>query len=230
MLMIGVASLCIANIAVASVPAQSNVIAVKGYAEMEIEPDIFFLNFVLQADSRPIIDQRRDVLNLLKRANIDIDNQLIISSMSTISRRAANGGYEAIPAQSLRLQLASTRQLQLLSSALEKMGIKSQRVCVDTSKRAESERSVRILAMQNAQEQAQILAEAVGCRAGRCTKILDSSSHSAINNYGATFRTAKIDYSEYAEESDIVASPDLKYEKIRISYSVEAEFLLESGK
>lgn len=230
MLAISVATLCIANVAVASEPAQTNVIAVKGYATLEVEPDIFYLNFTLQGDNRPLIDQRRDVLELLKKAKINLDKQLTINSISTTSRRVSNGVYETIPTQSFALQLFSTQELQLLSSALEKMGIKSQRVSVETSKQTECERQVRIQAMQNAQEQAQTLAEAVGCKAGRCIRIIDPSSRSVTNGYGATFRTAKYDYSEFAEESDIEASPELKYEKITISYSVEAEFLLESGK
>lgn len=68
MLMIGVAALCIANMVVAAEPTQSRTIAVKGVAEIEVEPDIFYLNFTIQGDSRPIIDQRRDVLDLLKTA------------------------------------------------------------------------------------------------------------------------------------------------------------------
>lgn len=230
MLVFGIASLCIADRAVAAEPAEANVIAVKGYAELEVEPDIFYLNFTLQGDIRPIIDQREEVLDLLKRAKIDINNQLIISGIGTTSRRTSGGAYETIPTQSFRLQLPSTQQLQLLSSALEKMGIKSQYVSVDSSTKAENKRLVRIQAMQNAQEQAQILAEAVGCKAGRCIKIIDPNNRSAANNYGASLRAFKSDYVEYAEESEITASPNLKYEKIKITYSVEVEFMLDEGK
>ncbi len=226
--MIGVASLCIAGVATANEPAQTNVIAVKGYAEMEIEPDIFFLNFVLQADNRPIIDQRGDVIELLKRAKIDIDNQLVISRMSTSSRRVAGGAYETIPTQSFRLQLFSTQQLQLLSSALEKMGIKNQNVSVATSKHAEYENQVRVQAMQNAQKQARILAEAVGCKAGACMNIVDPTNRLSSTVFSSNLRSKSMDYMEFADESEIEASPNLKYEKIKFSYSVEVEFLLKS--
>ncbi len=230
MLMIGVVALCIADVAVATEPTQANVIAVKGCAELKVEPDIFFLNFTLQGDSRPIIDQRRDVLELLKSAKIDLDKQLSINSMGTTSRRASNGNYETIPTQSFTLRLFSTQQLQLISSALEKKGIKNQRVNIDTSKRDEYERQVRVLAMQDAREQAQILAEAVGCKAGQCMKIIDPSNRSALKSHGANMNASRVHYSEFAEESELTASPNLKYEKIEISYSVEAEFVLESGK
>ncbi|MBQ2703057.1 MAG: SIMPL domain-containing protein, partial [Alistipes sp.] len=174
--------------------------------------------------------QRRDVLELLKSAKIDLDKQLSINSMGTTSRRASNGNYETVPTQSFTLRLFSTQQLQLISSALEKKGIKSQRVNIDTSKRDEYERQVRILAMQDAREQAQILAEAVGCKAGQCVKIIDPSNRTALKSHGANMNASRVAYSEFAEESELTASPNLKYEKIEISYSVEAEFMLESGK
>ena len=101
---------------------------------------------------------------------------------------------------------------------------------IDTSKRDEYEKQVRILAMQDAREQAQILAEAVGCKAGQCVKIIDPSNRTALKSHGANMNASRVAYSEFAEESELTASPNLKYEKIEISYSVEAEFMLESGK
>lgn len=230
MLLVGVAALCAANMAIAAEPTQTRVIAVKGAAEIEVEPDIFYLNFTLNGDSRPIIDQRRDVLDLLKTAKINIDKDLTISRIGTTSRRNSNGTHETIPTQSFRLRLFSTRQLQLISSALERKGIKNQRVDVASSKIEEYEKQVRIQAMQNALEQAQILAGAVGCKAGECLNISDSSIRTlgrSVQN--TTMKSVKYDYMEYAEDWEIEASPDLKYEKISLSYTIEAEFALLSG-
>lgn len=231
MLMIGVAALCIANMVVAAEPTQSRTIAVKGVAEIEVEPDIFYLNFTIQGDSRPIIDQRRDVLDLLKTAKIDIENNLTISSINITSRRTSSGNHETIPTQSLNLRLSSTRELQLISSALEQMGIKNQRADAASSKMEEYAKQVRIKAMENALEQAQILAGAVGCKVGECLNISDSNirplSKSALNT---VMNDAQYDYAEYAEEWKIEASPDLKYKKIRLTYSVETVFSLLSDK
>ncbi|MBO5813443.1 MAG: SIMPL domain-containing protein [Alistipes sp.] len=230
MLLVGVAALCIADIATATEPAPRNSIVIKGSAFLSVDPDIFYLNFTLDGSQRPIIDQRRDVLDLLKRAKVDIDEQLIISRMTTETKRSSNG-TETYLTQRFRLKLSSMREVQLISSTLEKMGIKQQSVAGDYSKRAESERQVRIQAMQNAREQAELLADAVGCQIGECLNIVDHNAKS-LRNITQNTRNAKeiAQYSQFADESEINASPDLKFEKISLSYSVEAEFALLSGK
>lgn len=230
MVLVGVASLCIADIATATEPTPRNSIVIKGSAFLSVDPDIFYLNFTLDGSQRPIIDQRRDVLDLLKRAKVDIDEQLIISRMTTETKRSSNG-TETYLTQRFRLKLSSMREVQLISSTLEKMGIKQQSVAGDYSKRAESERQVRIQAMQNAREQAELLADAVGCQIGECLNIVDHNAKS-LRNITQNTRNAKeiAQYSQFADESEINASPDLKFEKISLSYSVEAEFALLSGK
>lgn len=230
MLLVGVAALCIADIATAAEPTTPrNTIVVKGNAFFSVNPDVFYLNFTLDGSHRPIVDQRRDVLDLLERAKIDIDEQLTISRMTTETKRSSNGS-ESYLTQRFRLRLASTQEVQLISSALEKMGIKQQSVAGNYSKISEGERQVRIQAMQNAREQAELLAEAVGCKIGECLNIVDQNATS-IRNISQNPRNAKTiaQFSDFAEEKEINASPNLKFEKISLSYTVEAEFTLLSG-
>ena len=202
-------------------------IQVNGRAEKEVAPDEFYLSIVLdESDSKgkvAIAVQRHEMIQALKSIGVDIDKQLKVADFSSAYFKKKS----SLTTAKFQLELHSSEMVAKTYAALDKLGVSNISIDrVSHSKIDELKNEVRIAAIRNAKATATVLAEAVGHKVGRCFYIYDANSDVTPRYYNnaLTLRAA----SSKSEASDAgVAEEPLDFKTIKLSYDVNAKFVLE---
>lgn len=201
-------------------------VQVNGRSEKEVTPDEFYLRIVIsERDSKGRISveaQQREMIAALKKAGIATDEQLKVSNVSSSFFRKNT----ALATASYQLKLTSSAQLAAAWQTLSDLGISDVSILkVGHSQLEALKQEVRRAAIVNARECAEELAGAIGQKAGKCICIVDYNNDvlPAYYNNTVAFR-AKAAYDAAGEAAEEEA---LDFKTIRLSYSVQAKFLLE---
>lgn len=207
-------------------------IQVMGRAEREVMPDEFYLSIIInEKDSKGKISvekQQNDMIDALKRLNIDTEKQLKLSNLASEFFKKKN----SVAVAKYQLKLTSTQQLTAVQQALDKLGISNvsiQKVSVSNIKALTDE--LRIEAVKNARQTATALAEAVGQKLGMCFYIWDSNNDLTprLYNNAAFVRSnfmAKGAVCDAAMEEECVEDEVVEFKTIKLEYSVQTKFLL----
>ena len=218
-----VAALVVSVTAMAQVQeAYPSYVQVEGYAEMEVEPDEFYLSIVInERDSKGKITvdtQQRQMIEALSQLGIDVEKQLKMSDMNSAYFKKNN----TLTRASYELKLNTSEEVAAVFAALDGLGISDISVNrVDNTEIERYKEQVRAEAMANARKTAEALAEAVGQKIGKCFYIYDMSGYR-----GAVRFADSAMYMSVNREMK-VAEPTLEFKKIQLEHSVQAKFVLE---
>ncbi len=201
-------------------------IQTNGHAEMEITPDEFYLAVVIdERDSKgklSVDEQQRDMIAALKKIGIDTDKQLKIDDLSSSFFKKNT----ALATASYQLKLGSAADVSKAWQALNDLGISNVSISrVSHTQLDRYKNQVRAEAMKNAQQNAKILAEAIGQRIGNCFYVYDSNSN-VMPVFYKTNVTRALDGVVAGMETSL-ASPSLDFKTIQLQYDVQAKFVLE---
>ena len=206
--------------------AYPSYIQTNGRAEMEITPDEFYLQIVInERDSKGKISvesQQRDMVAALKRLGIDVDKQLKVANLSSEFFKKNT----SVASAKYQLQLGSSAEVGQVWQALSDLGISNVSILkVSHSEIGRYKEQVRIEAVRNARQNAETLAEAIGQRVGKCFYIYDSNSDvlPVMYDNAMLMRSAKA----YGTAETAVEEEPLEFKTIRLEYSVQAKFVLE---
>ena len=201
-----------------------NYIQVNGSAEIEVIPNQFFLSITLdQNDSKGRVDidqQRRQMLSELKSLGIDTEKQLTIAN---ISSNYFKRGLSLSVAK-YQLLLTTAEQVVAVYDKLAEIGVSNISISrVSHSDIEQYKSDCRKQAIQNAKKVATELAEAVNQSIGSCIYIYDSNRGITPTYYndGVVLMRAKA-----ANDSAQEPEEPIEFEKITLSYSVNAKFRL----
>lgn len=202
-------------------------IQVNGRAEKEVVPDEFYLQIVInERDSKgkiSIENQQRDMIAALKRLGIVTDRQLTVSNVSSSYFKKNT----SLAAAKYQLKLNSAAQMAAAWQTLTDLGISDLSLLkVGRSDLESLKQEVRREAIVNARECAEELAGAIGQQVGKCFTIIDYNNDvmPTFYNNSAVFR-AKGMLDAAIEEAD--AEEPLDFKTIKLSYNVQAKFVLE---
>ena len=208
--------------------AYPSYIQTNGRAEMEITPDEFYLQIVInERDSKGKISvesQQRDMVAALKRLGIDVDKQLKVANLSSEFFKKNT----SVASAKYQLQLGSSAEVGQVWQALSDLGISNVSILkVSHSEIGRYKEQVRIEAVRNARQNAETLAEAIGQRVGKCFYIYDSNSDvlPVMYDNAMLMRSAKA----YGTAETAVEEEPLEFKTIRLEYNVQTKFVLEGG-
>ena len=200
-------------------------VAVNGQSQIRVLPDEIYLSIRLdESDTKgrlTIEEQRRKMFSALKRAGVDAEKQLFVQDMSSSYFRRSR----SLAATLYELKLSSADAVRKVFDELDAAGITN----VNVTRTSHSDmdglrRQARQKAIQDAQQRARDLAEAIGQSIGACYEISDytTSAQPVYRKNMLMATSAAMD--AVAQE----AEPEVQFEQIEITYSVSAKFYLNT--
>lgn len=200
-------------------------VAVNGQSQIRVLPDEIYLSIRLdESDTKgrlTIEEQRRKMFSALKRAGVDAEKQLFVQDMSSSYFRRSR----SLVATLYELKLSSADAVRKVFDELDAAGITN----VNVTRTSHSDmdglrRQARQKAIQDAQQRARDLAEAIGQSIGACYEISDytTSTQPVYRKNMLMATSAAMD--AVAQE----AEPEVQFEQIEITYSVSAKFYLNT--
>ena len=200
-------------------------VAVNGQSQIRVLPDEIYLSIRLdESDTKgrlTIEEQRRKMFSALKRAGVDAEKQLFVQDMSSSYFRRSR----SLAATLYELKLSSADAVRKVFDELDAAGITN----VNVTRTSHSDmdglrRQARQKAIQDAQQRARDLAEAIGQSIGACYEISDyTTSTQPVYRKNMLMATATAMDTVAAE-----AEPEVQFEQIEITYSVSAKFYLNT--
>lgn len=196
---------------------------VNGRAEMEVAPDEIYVRITInEQDSKgkvTVLQQEKDMVRRLKDLGIDVEKKLVVQDMSSdLFKRK-----DVSTSKTYQLEVNSATQLAHVFQALQAVGISDASIeRTDVSNMDELRQQVRAAAAKAAQQNAQVLASALGQKAGKALFVQDYSYNARPY---ANIMMAKSAVMDMAAEA--TAAPTLEFEKIKIEHSVMVRFVLE---
>ncbi len=200
-----------------------NYIQVTGVSEIEIVPNQIYLTIVLdESDSKgrqAIENQRREMVNALKKIGINTEKSLTMEDMSSSYFKRGNTLSKA----SYQLLLTSSEQVVKVYDALAVLNISDVNITRVSHTDIEQFKSkCRKEAMINAKTVASELAEAVGQTIGACIYIYDSNRGVTPTYYND--RIVMRSMAKVANEEAVIEEEPIEFKKIKLNYSVNAKF------
>ena len=154
----------------------------------------------------------------LKDLGIDVEKKLVVQDMSSdLFKRK-----DVSTSKTYQLEVNSATQLAHVFQALQAVGISDASIERTDVSNMELRQQVRAAAAKAAQQNAQVLASALGQKAGKALFVQDYSY--SARPY-ANIMMAKSAVMDMAAEA--TAAPTLEFEKIKIEHSVMVRFVLE---
>lgn len=206
-------------------------IEVAGYSEMEIIPDELYFNISLR-------EYYNDEKNQKDKVNISTLEKQLVKAVTDAGLPKESlsitslGGYQNyvdkkkkpatfLEAKQYELKIDRPDKLDVILSKVESRGIQYANIGrVDHSKKEEFKKQVKINALKDAKAKAGYLVAAVDQVLGPVLEIREVEDN--INYPQPMY--AKASMRLMSAESDAVQESDLQYQKIKISYRMQAAF------
>ena len=224
-LLSAIVALAVNYSAVAQTTEMIPTVSVNGSSIIRTTPDEIYLSITLdESDTKgrlSIEEQRRKMFSALKKAGVDAEKQLFVQDMSSSYFRRSR----SLSATQYELKLTSADAVRKVFDALDEADITNVNVTRTSHSNLDGLRSeARRKAMQDAQQRARELAEAVGQSIGACYEISDyTTSVQPVYRKNMLMTSARAMDAAVAE-----AEPDVQFEQIEISYAVSAKFYLNA--
>ncbi len=203
----------------------TNSIDVSGYAELEVEPNLIYLDITINEETTKgkttVEEMEITMAKSLKKIGIDVEKQLTVKDMSSNLEELFLRKDQARTTKSYSLELNSVSQLTNSVRALEQVGISNMNVDrVSHSDLEKLRNDVRVLAIKNAKAKATLLTEALEVKLGNIIFISDTDRTYSNQSFKyAAFRGVQNDGAVSA------TAPKLEFEKIKVNHNVAATFM-----
>lgn len=202
-------------------------VEVNGRAEMEVVPDEIYLRIVItEKDNKgkvSVEQQQQSMIKALKAAGIEVDKALSVADMSSDLQSFFLRKDAVLATKTFQLKVNSAEQLAKVFQALQSTGVSDVNLTRTTvSNLEELQQQVRREAAQNAQKDAQVLAEAIGQKIRQAIYIQDFGFNTPRALPVMFAKSAAVANDELAEG----AAPPLEFQKIKIEHSVLIRFTL----
>lgn len=207
-----------------------NFIRVTGESERTVVPNEIYLSIVIDQNAAKgktdVNEVERKMVAALRRIGIDPEKQLQVGDLSGDLKTYTLRRDRMQTTKTYSLKLGSAKQLGEAYAALSDLGITDMNVTKATRSDLQSiKMEMRTEAMKNAQAIAETLAEAVGQKSGRAIYIQDNNYF--YNEGPILMRTANFAAKAESDSAAGTQQPDLQFQDMKLTYSVQVKFLLE---
>lgn len=209
-----------------NVEAYPSYIEVNGSAEKEVAPDVFYLRIEINEQNskgkKSVEEQQKSMLSALKSLGIDIEKQLVRTSLSSsFYNRRTN-----LSTATYQLKVNTAEAVSSVWQRLDGLGISDVSfIKAEYSKIEELKDQVRQEAVRNAKKQAESMAGAIGQTVGKCFYINGGYSGNSVL-YAQPRMAAKGMMMDYAVEEAAVEE-SIEFDNIKVSQNISAKFVLE---
>ena len=213
-------------------PTPQRKIEVTGSAEMEVIPDELYFNVLIreyyndeknQKDKVVITTLEKQLIKAIADAGLPKES-LSVSGVGGYQNYTDKKKKPATFLESKQYELKVDRadNLDGILSKIDARGVQYANIArIDHSKKEEFKKQVKINALKAAKEKATYLLESVDQKIGQALEIneLEDNTSYPQQMYKATMRTFAT-----AESADVVQDSDVQFQKIKISYKMQAAF------
>jgi uncharacterized protein YggE len=208
-------------------------IEVAGFAELEVVPDEIYFNISLREYFEDEKNQKdKVIISTLEKQLIKAvaDAGLPKEALSV----SGLGGYQNytdkkkkpatfLESKQYELKVSGPEKLDGIMSKIDSRGVQYANVSrVDHSKKEEFKKQVKIAALKAAKEKAEYLVAALDQKLGKVLEIKELDENLYFPQ--PVFAKANIRAFAQAESADAVTDSDVQYQKIKISYRMQAAF------
>ena len=212
-------------------PREPRKIEVTGFAEMEVMPDELYFTVSLreyfkdeknQKDKVLISTLEKQLVQAVAEAGLPKEN-LSVSGVGGYQQQWDKNKKPAtfLESKQYQLKVARADKLDGVLSKVDSRGIQYANMSrVDHSRKEEFKNQVKVDALKNAKEKAAFLLNAIGEKAGPVLEIreLEEGASYPQPMYKSNMRMMAM------ESADAVPDSDLDYQKIKLSYRMQAVF------
>jgi len=205
-----------------------NYIELSGKAEIEIVPDEIYLNIELKetdTKNKVSVDQMEiKMFKAFKKLGLDLEKQVKVLDFSSNFQSYWLKKKDVMKSKSFQVIVNDTKTLSNLFSSLEKIGISNITIeKVDHSKMDDFKKEVKVKAIKNAKENAELLTSALGQEIGKAIFIGQGYS----NNYQSRPRTKNMMVRGMATMEMQDAAPQIEFQKIKLEHNIMVRFELK---
>jgi uncharacterized protein len=210
-----------------------NYIEVIGKAEMNIIPDLIYVNILLSEKDnkyKQSLDEiEKSMTTRLTEIGIDINKDLSIKDFTSNFKSYWISKTDILLTKEYQLIIHDTKTLQKVYFELQKLDISNVQIeKLDNSKIEQFRKEVKVNSIKAAKEKAESLASAINQSIGKAIFIqeldyLDISSLAA-NVRGVSAQAIRKQPSDYQDETSM---PDIEFEKINLQYAIMVRFDLK---
>lgn len=212
---------------------QNNTIETSVNVKKEVIPDEIFISITInEKDNKGKIsveEQQKQMTKALSSLGIDTKAALTVDNMGSTLKQNTLRKDNIFISKRYTLKVSTAKDASAAIQALKEIDMAQtyvSRVAISDSLEREVKNQLLVEAAQKAQENAKILASAVGCKAGKAVYIqnyysFDSSAGSRMLT--VAYKAVKDNASEITEES----AQELEVTKKSLNITVNCKFLLE---
>lgn len=207
-------------------------VSTKGYAEIEVTPDIAYLSVSLKEFYQDGNLKKKVVIEDLERQLYESAMQIGVKKEDFTIQNIYSYNYnvdkkrkkeDILQARQYRIKVTNLNGLNDLFDNVDPKGIQSTSINgYEHSNKKEIEKELKVKAVQDAMESAKILAGASGNTVGRALAISDNSNF----NYNNVMPRVQMSYAKAADATVESAPLDIDVRPIKLSCQVDAAFEL----
>ncbi|MFZ4261414.1 SIMPL domain-containing protein [Sphingobacterium sp. HJSM2_6] len=206
-------------------------ISTRGYAEKEVTPDIIYLSISLKEYFIDGNTKKKVPVETLEKQLFDaaIKNgiekaDITIQNIYSYNYQTKKKNTELLQSRQYRIKVSNLNKLNEILDAVDAKGLQSTNIDgYDHSKKVEIEKELRKLAVKNARNNAEILAEAENEQLGKVILINDNSSLN-WNDIMPQPRMYSMAKTSNLEEQAVADGIDLDIKPIKLICNLDAVF------
>jgi Uncharacterized conserved protein len=209
-----------------------NYIEVSTRAEKQITPDEIYLNIILEEQTSKgkisVEKQEKEMIKSLKGLGIDVEKNLTVKNMDSDLQNYFLRKDAILTTKSFTLKLSTAKEMGNVFDALNKLNISNVslwKTAISPELEKQTKDELLIDAAKKAKENASILAEAVGSKAGKAVYIQNYYSFSQPYNSMQTKSMRLMSLSNSA--ADTYEETSIEMEKTTLSVNVLCRFAIE---
>jgi uncharacterized protein YggE len=207
-----------------------NYIEVSGKAEMDIVPDLIYLNIILSdkdnKNKQGLDEIDKSMISKLTEIGVDVSKDLSVKDFVSNFKSYLIGKTDVVLTKQYQLIVHDTRILQKIFFEFQKLGISNINIDkLDHSKIEQYRKEVKVKAIKAAKDKAESLTSALNQAIGRAIYIQELEAPSYVNG-ALQGRLAGVNV-RYKLESNESSAPDIEFEKINLQYSILVRFELK---
>ena len=212
---------------------QNNTIETSVNVKKEVTPDEIFISITInEKDNKgkvSIEEQQKQMIKALTSLGIDTKEALTVDNMGSSLKENALRKDNIFISKRYTLKVSTAKDASDAIQALKGLDISQayvSRVSISDSLEREIKNQLLVEAAQKAQENASILASAVGCKAGKAVYIQNYYSFDSA----AGSRMITVAYAAAKNNADTMASEtaqEIEVTKKSLSITVNCKFILE---
>lgn len=226
-----VATIFAGNMLFAQNAQETNCIEVSARVEKQITPDIIYIGITIDEQNGKgkdyIETKEREMIKILQELKIDVAKNLTVQDMNSDLKKYFLKKNNILATKSYTLKVSTADEVAAVFDALNNLGISNVSL-TKTAISPELEKQVKdellASAAKKAQENAAILAEAVGSKAGKVIYIQNYYNFAQPYAVNFSLRNAKSVATDGIVEESI---PTLEISKSTISINVMCRFSIE---